>query len=70
MTAPRYVPNTGDLIWVDFDPTIRPNRYRRILTSHIRSFDTQARPVRYTGSAVPPEIAQLVRAKLSTFITI
>jgi mRNA interferase MazF len=41
-----------------------------ILTSHIRSIDTEARPIRYTGLAVPPEIAQLVRAKLSTFITI
>lgn len=41
-----------------------------ILTSHIRSIDTQARPIRYAGGGVPPEIAQLVRAKLSTFITI
>jgi hypothetical protein len=21
MTAPTYVPDTGDLIWTDFDPT-------------------------------------------------
>ena len=41
-----------------------------ILTSHIRSIDTIARPIRYAGAAVPPEIAQLVRAKLNTFITI
>jgi len=41
-----------------------------ILTSHIRSIDTQARPIRYTGIAVPPETAQLVRAKLNAFITI
>ena len=41
-----------------------------ILTSHVRSIDTQARPVRFAGAAIPPEIAQLVRAKLDTFITI
>jgi mRNA interferase MazF len=41
-----------------------------ILVSHIRSVDTQARPVRYAGAAVSPEIAQLVRAKLNSFITI
>lgn len=41
-----------------------------ILTSHIRSIDTQARPIRYAGSAVPPATAQLVRAKLNAFITI
>ena len=41
-----------------------------ILTSHIRSIDTQARPIRYAGVAVSDEIARLVRAKLDTFITI
>ena len=41
-----------------------------VLTSHIRSIDTQARPVRYAGATVAPDIAQLVRAKLNTFITI
>jgi mRNA interferase MazF len=41
-----------------------------ILTSHIRSIDTIARPIRYAGAIVPPEVAQLVRAKLNTFITI
>jgi mRNA interferase MazF len=41
-----------------------------ILTSHIRSIDTTARPIRYAGAEVPPEVAQLVRAKLNTFITI
>ena len=41
-----------------------------ILTSHIRSIDTQARPIRYAGTAIPPETAQLVRAKLNAFITI
>jgi mRNA interferase MazF len=41
-----------------------------ILTSHIRSIDTIARPIRYAGAKVPPAIAQLVRAKLDAFITI
>jgi mRNA interferase MazF len=41
-----------------------------ILTSHIRSIDTMARPIRYAGAAVPAEVAQFVRAKLNTFIAI
>jgi mRNA interferase MazF len=115
MTAPTYAPDTGDLIWTDFDPTkgreqagrrpalvvssveftkntglavvcpitsrIRPFPTSvvlppglpvagEILTSHIRSIDTIARPIRYAGATVPPEVAQVVRAKLNTFITI
>ena len=115
MTVPTYVPDAGDLIWTDFDPTkgreqagrrpalvVSPaaftdytglavvcpitSRVRRfptsvvlppglpvageILTSHIRSIDTEARPIRYAGASVPPEIAQRVRAKLNIFITI
>jgi len=113
--VPVYVPEAGDLIWTDFDPTSgreqagrRPalvvssagftentglavvcpitSRVRpfptsvvlppglpvagEILTSHVRSIDTQARPIRYAGSTVPPDTAQLVRAKLNAFITI
>lgn len=41
-----------------------------ILTSHIRSIDTMARPIRYAGAKVPQETAQLVRAKLNALITI
>jgi hypothetical protein len=41
-----------------------------MLTSHIRSIDTIARPIRYAGAVAPPGIAQLVRAKLDAFITI
>ncbi len=42
-----------------------------ILVSHIRSIDTEARPVCYAGTSPPPTVAQLVRAKLNTsFITI
>jgi len=115
VTASAYLPNTGDLIWTDFDPTKgreqagrRPalvvssaaftentglaivcpitSRVRpfptsvilpaslpiagEILTSHIRSIDTQARPIRYAGAAVSDETARLVRAKLNNFITI
>ena len=115
MTPSTYVPDTGDLIWTEFDPTRgreqagrRPalvvssaeftentgftvvcpitSRVRRfpssvvlppglpvageILTSHIRSIDTQARPIRHTGAAVTHQTAQLVRAKLNAFITI
>jgi mRNA interferase MazF len=115
MTARAYLPDAGDLIWTDFDPTRgreqagrRPalvissaiftkntglavvcpitSRVRpfptsvvlppglpvsgEILTSHIRSIDTLARPIRYAAAAVPPEVAQLVRAKLNALITI
>jgi mRNA interferase MazF len=115
MTVSAYLPDTGDVIWTDFDPTKgreqagrRPalvvsaaaftentglaivcpitSRVRpfptsvvlpsslpiagEILTSHIRSIDAQARPIRYAGLAVSDEIARLVRAKLNTFITI
>jgi mRNA interferase MazF len=41
-----------------------------ILTSHVRSIDTLARPVRYAGAAVPAQVAHLVRAKLASFIVI
>jgi mRNA interferase MazF len=115
MTAAGYIPDAGDLIWTDFDPTrgreqagprpalvISPavftentglamvcpvtSRIRpfptsvvlpaglpisgEILTSHIRSIDTQARPVHYAGATVPSLIAQLVRAKLNAVVTI
>jgi mRNA interferase MazF len=109
------MPNAGDLIWTDFDPTLgreqagrRPalvvspaaftentgltvvcpitSRVRpfptsvvlptglpisgEVLTSHIRSIDTTARPIRYAGAAIPSQVAQLVRARLDAFITI
>jgi mRNA interferase MazF len=115
MTPSRYMPNSGDLIWTEFDPTRgreqagrRPalvvssaeftentglavvcpitSRVRpfptsvvlppglpvtgEILTSHIRSVDIEARPIRHTGAAVPYQTAQLVRAKLNAFITV
>jgi mRNA interferase MazF len=115
MTAEPYTPDTGDLIWTDFDPTKgrgessrRPalvlspiaftantglavvcpitSRVRpfptsvvlppglpvtgEILVSHNRSIDTRARPVRYAGARLPPTAAQLLRAKLNSFIVI
>src|SRR5215472_188046 len=113
MTASAYLPDTGDLIWMDLDPTkgreqagrrpalvVSPAAFTEntglaivcpitsrvrpfptsvalppnlpitgeILTSHIRSIDTQARPIRYAGAVVSDEIARLVRAKFDTFI--
>jgi mRNA interferase MazF len=41
-----------------------------ILTSHIRSIDTLARPVIYSGVSIKPALADEVRAKLAAFITI
>ncbi len=41
-----------------------------ILTSHVRSIATLARPVFYAGAAVPSPVAQLVRSRLARFITI
>ena len=36
-----------------------------VLTSHVRSIDTQARPVRYAGAGVPADLLAEVRAKLA-----
>jgi mRNA interferase MazF len=36
-----------------------------ILTSHVRSLDTIARPVRFAGAAVPPPVLAEVRGKLA-----
>jgi mRNA interferase MazF len=113
--ATAYVPDSGDLICTDFDPTkgreqagrrpalvVSPAAFTEnsglavvcpitsrvrpfptsvvlpaglpisgeILTSHIRSIDTLARPVLDAGATIAPNVAQLVRAKLNTFITI
>ncbi len=39
-------------------------------SGYVRSIDTLARPVRYAGASVPPQIARLVMAKLQSFIMI
>ena len=39
-----------------------------ILASHIRSIDTEARPIAYAGAAVPTAILEDVRAKLAALI--
>jgi mRNA interferase MazF len=36
-----------------------------ILTSHVRSIDTRARPVRFTGACAPAAALEEVRAKLA-----
>ena len=41
-----------------------------VLTSHIRSIDTLARPVLYAGASVAPAVADEVRAKLAALVTI
>jgi mRNA interferase MazF len=115
MTEKAYVPDTGHLVWVAFDPVqggeqagrrpalvISPAAFTRntgfaivcpittrvrpfptsvvlperlpvqgeILVSHIRSIDTEARPLRYAGARIPTDVAALVRAKLDALITI
>jgi mRNA interferase MazF len=39
-----------------------------ILTSHVRSIDTLARPIRYAGAAVPAATLDEVRSKLAVLI--
>jgi mRNA interferase MazF len=39
-----------------------------ILTSHVRSIDTLARPISYAGAAVPAEILHEVRMKLAALM--
>jgi mRNA interferase MazF len=41
-----------------------------ILTSHVRSIDALARPVRYAGAAVPQATLAEVRAKLAILCAI
>lgn len=115
MRGSPYIPDTGDLIWTDFDPAkgreqsgrrpalvVSPAEFTEntgfaivcpitsrirefptsvvlppslpiqgeILLSHIRSIDIGARPIYYAGASIPHRTAQLVRAKLDSFITI
>jgi mRNA interferase MazF len=108
-----YEPDAGDLIWIDFDPTlgreqggrrpalvVSPTAFYRasrfvivcpitsrvrpfrtsvvlpeglpvageVLTSHVRSIDTQARPIRYAAAAVPAALLAEARAKLAALI--
>jgi mRNA interferase MazF len=41
-----------------------------ILTSHVRSIDTMARPISYAGAAVPAAILDEVRGKLAALLGI
>lgn len=42
--------------------------FGEILTSHVRSIDTLARPISYAGAAVPSAILDDVRSKLAALI--
>lgn len=81
LSATAFTENTGLTVVCPITSRVRPFPTSvvlpsglpvvgEILVSHIRSIDTQARPIRYAGAAVPPDIADLVRAKLTSFITI
>jgi mRNA interferase MazF len=39
-----------------------------VLSSHVRSIDTQARPIAFTGVKVPQTVLDDVRAKLAALI--
>jgi mRNA interferase MazF len=39
-----------------------------VLTSHIRSIDTNARPIAFAGSRVPPAVLAEARAKVAALI--
>ncbi len=110
-----YVPQAGDLVWIDFNPrTGREQSGRRpalivspalfwqasrfaivcpitskvrpfgssvvlpeglpisgeILTSHVRSIDTLARPIAPVGASLPAAILAEVRGKLAALIGI
>jgi mRNA interferase MazF len=39
-----------------------------VLTSHVRSIDTVARPISYAGAAVPAATLEDVRSKLAVLI--
>jgi mRNA interferase MazF len=41
-----------------------------ILTSHVRSIDTMARPISFAGAAVPAETLEEVRSKLAALLGI
>ncbi|MBL8644775.1 MAG: type II toxin-antitoxin system PemK/MazF family toxin [Rhodospirillaceae bacterium] len=111
--AGDYVPEAGDLIWIDFDPrhgreqsgrrpalVVSPAAFYHasrfaivcpvtaqvrpfassvvlpeglavqgeVLTSHVRSIDTLARPISYSGSSVSVLVLSDVRAKLAALI--
>lgn len=39
-----------------------------VLSSHVRSIDTQARPIVFSGTRVPPAILEETRAKVAALI--
>lgn len=40
----------------------------KVLTSHVQSIDTIARPIAFAGGSVPPELLAEARAKLAALI--
>lgn len=81
VSAAQFTQNTGLAVVCPITSRVRPFPTSvvlppglpiagEILTSHIRSIDTMAKPIRYAGAAVPRQVAELVRAKLNAFITI
>jgi mRNA interferase MazF len=57
----RTVRNFGSSVILSADFPIAGE----VLTSHVRSIDTLARPIRFSGSAVSAHILEEVRAKLA-----
>jgi mRNA interferase MazF len=81
VSAGIFTANTGLAVVCPITSRVRPFPTSFVLpaglpvvgevpVSHIRSIDTQARPIHSVGAVVPAEIAQLVRAKRDSLITI
>jgi len=81
ISAAAFTENTGLAIVCPITSRVRPFPTSvvlpvglpivgEILISHIRSIDTEARPIHYAGATVPPDVTRLVRAKLDSIVTI
>ena len=72
----RYVPDMGDLIWVDFDPTkgseqavvlSGQERDGVALADQVKSIAWRARGATKKGTVAPEEL-QLIKAKINVLI--
>ena len=81
VSAKAFTANTGLAVVCPITSRVRPfptsvvlppglSVSGEILTSHVRSIDTLARPVTYAGGAIPAATADELRAKLAAVITI
>jgi mRNA interferase MazF len=81
VSAAAFTTNTGLAVVCPITSRIRPFPTSivlpaglpitgEILISHIRSIDTNARPLRYAGAGIPAATARLVRAKLDAILVI